>query len=83
MVQIIDESGNIVNNYQYDEWGNILQQQEGIDNAFTAPSIGKTVYLPQQHKIKWWHASLYKTNQRIKNHSMNSVINALEEAGYN
>lgn len=34
VVQIIDESGNIVNNYQYDEWGNILQQQEGIDNAF-------------------------------------------------
>ncbi|MBA9088808.1 RHS repeat-associated protein [Fontibacillus solani] len=34
VVQIIDESGNIVNNYQYDEWGNILQQQERIDNAF-------------------------------------------------
>lgn len=56
---------------------------EILNYIFTAPSIGKTVYLPQQHKIKWWHASLYITNQRIKNHSMNSVINALEEADYN
>ncbi|MNW39517.1 hypothetical protein D3C74_166070 [compost metagenome] len=56
---------------------------EILNYIFTAPSIGKTVYLPQQHKIKWWHASLYVTNQRIKNHSMKSVINALEEAGYN
>ncbi|SDG03376.1 RHS repeat-associated core domain-containing protein [Fontibacillus panacisegetis] len=34
VVQIIDENGNTVNNYQYDEWGNILQQQEGIENPF-------------------------------------------------
>lgn len=34
VVQIIAENGTTVNNYQYDEWGNILQQTEGIKNSF-------------------------------------------------
>ncbi len=32
VIQVLDESGNIVNSYQYDEWGNILNQQETVDN---------------------------------------------------
>lgn len=32
VVQIIDESGNIVNSYTYDEWGNITEKTEGISN---------------------------------------------------
>ncbi|GGG05912.1 hypothetical protein GCM10010912_58210 [Paenibacillus albidus] len=34
VVQIVDTSGNIVNNYAYDEWGNITSQTEGISNPF-------------------------------------------------
>jgi RHS repeat-associated protein len=35
VVQILDQStGAIVNSYQYDEWGNILDQTEGIANDF-------------------------------------------------
>ena len=33
VVQIIDTNGNVVNNYVYDEWRNILSQTEGIDNS--------------------------------------------------
>ncbi len=32
VVQIVDENGNIVNSYNYDEWGNILNQTEQISN---------------------------------------------------
>lgn len=32
VVQIMDESGNIVNRYSYDEWGNIVEKTEGISN---------------------------------------------------
>lgn len=34
VVQIIDENGSTINNYQYDEWGNIIQKEEGIKNSF-------------------------------------------------
>lgn len=34
VIQIIDTNGNIVNQYHYDEWGNILSQTEGIKNPF-------------------------------------------------
>ncbi|MNK88223.1 tRNA(Glu)-specific nuclease WapA precursor [compost metagenome] len=34
VVQIIDENGTVVNKYQYDEWGNILQQEEKVPNSF-------------------------------------------------
>lgn len=34
VVQIVDTSGIVVNQYQYDEWGNITSQTEGIENSF-------------------------------------------------
>ena len=34
VVQITDSAGNIVNSYEYDEWGNITSQTEGIENEF-------------------------------------------------
>jgi RHS repeat-associated protein len=34
VVQIVDTNGNVVNSYQYDEWGNILNQNETISNSF-------------------------------------------------
>jgi len=34
VVQIVDTSGNIVNRYRYDEWGNILNQSETVQNEF-------------------------------------------------
>lgn len=32
VIQVLDESGNTVNTYRYDEWGNILSQSEQIAN---------------------------------------------------
>jgi RHS repeat-associated protein len=32
VIQVIDENGNAVNSYSYDEWGNILSSQEQISN---------------------------------------------------
>ncbi len=32
VIALTDESGNIVNAYEYDEWGNILSETEQIDN---------------------------------------------------
>lgn len=34
VVQIVDINGNVVNQYQYDEWGNITDQTEMIQNSF-------------------------------------------------
>jgi len=34
VVQIVDRNGKIVNNYKYDEWGNILESNENISNPF-------------------------------------------------
>lgn len=34
VVQIVNTSGGVVNNYTYDEWGNITSQVEGISNSF-------------------------------------------------
>ncbi|WP_244157874.1 RHS repeat-associated core domain-containing protein [Paenibacillus typhae] len=34
VIQIVDTSGNVVNNYVYDEWGTITSQTEGITNSF-------------------------------------------------
>ncbi len=34
VVQIVDTSGNVVNSYNYDVWGNITSQVEGISNSF-------------------------------------------------
>ena len=35
VIQITDSSGNIVNSYDYDVWGNFLKKEETIDNPFT------------------------------------------------
>ena len=35
VVQIVDTSGNIVNRYDYDVWGNFLKKEETIENNFT------------------------------------------------
>lgn len=32
IVQLVDEDGNVVNHYRYDEWGNTLEKQEQIEN---------------------------------------------------
>jgi RHS repeat-associated protein len=32
VTQVVDQNGNIVNSYTYDEWGNILSNQEQISN---------------------------------------------------
>lgn len=32
VIQVLDESGNAVNTYEYDEWGNILSISEQIEN---------------------------------------------------
>lgn len=34
VVQIVDTNGNVVNDYKYDEWGNIVSQTETIQNPF-------------------------------------------------
>ncbi|MGE5417705.1 MAG: RHS repeat-associated core domain-containing protein [Acidobacteriota bacterium] len=34
VVQIMDEAGTVVNQYQYDEWGNIVSQTETVFNEF-------------------------------------------------
>ncbi|WP_456094014.1 polymorphic toxin-type HINT domain-containing protein [Paenibacillus sinensis] len=34
VVQIVDTSGNVVNSYSYDVWGNITSQTEGVSNSF-------------------------------------------------
>lgn len=34
VIQIVDRNGNVVNNYKYDEWGNILESNETISNPF-------------------------------------------------
>jgi RHS repeat-associated protein len=34
VIQIVDKNGNVVNNYQYDEWGNILTSNETVSNPF-------------------------------------------------
>ncbi len=34
VIQIVDRNGNIVNNYKYDEWGNIEESNETISNPF-------------------------------------------------
>jgi RHS repeat-associated protein len=31
---MVDTAGNVVNNYSYDEWGNILAKTEAVDNPF-------------------------------------------------
>jgi RHS repeat-associated protein len=34
VTQIVDIAGNVVNSYEYDAWGNVTSQVEGINNSF-------------------------------------------------
>ncbi|WP_027092750.1 RHS repeat domain-containing protein [Cohnella thermotolerans] len=34
VVQMVDTSGNVVNSYSYDEWGNLTRQTEQVPNIF-------------------------------------------------
>ncbi|WP_168735606.1 RHS repeat-associated core domain-containing protein [Cohnella fermenti] len=34
VVQIVDTNGTVINSYDYDEWGNVVQQTEQIANVF-------------------------------------------------
>jgi RHS repeat-associated protein len=34
VTQIVDIAGNVVNSYEYDAWGNVTSQVEGISNSF-------------------------------------------------
>lgn len=34
VIQIVDRNGNVVNSYEYDEWGNIRTSNETISNPF-------------------------------------------------
>ncbi|MFA9464179.1 MAG: RHS repeat-associated core domain-containing protein [Velocimicrobium sp.] len=34
VIQVVDRNGNIVNNYEYDEWGNVLYGKETVSNPF-------------------------------------------------
>ncbi len=34
VVQMVDRNGNVVNNYTYDEWGNITASSETVSNSF-------------------------------------------------
>ena len=60
---------------------NFVVNGEILNDMFGKPSIGSAVYLPRQHKIKSWYPDWYVLWQRIQNHSMDSVISALKEAG--
>ncbi|WNX33662.1 Mbeg1-like protein [Brevibacillus laterosporus] len=59
--------------------GDILNSTEA---GFSKP-IDKAVYLPQQHRGHWYELWQTSTVDRIKNHMMDAVKNALKEAGYN
>ncbi|MFA9464024.1 MAG: RHS repeat-associated core domain-containing protein [Velocimicrobium sp.] len=34
VIQVVDRNGNVVNNYEYDEWGNIVYSKETVSNPF-------------------------------------------------
>jgi hypothetical protein len=62
---------------------NYVVKDEILNYQFGEEGTGTTVYLPTQHKIKWWYTEFGMVWQMIKNRKMDSVINALKEAGYN
>ena len=35
VIQLLDTSGNIVNTYDYDAWGNFVTKDETVHNPFT------------------------------------------------
>ncbi|MGG1554860.1 RHS repeat-associated core domain-containing protein [Paenibacillus ferrarius] len=64
VTQIVDRNGNIVNSYQYDEWGNITSQTEGIANSFK--------YAGEQYDAE---TGLYYLRARYYDPSMGRFIN--------
>ncbi|KPU42117.1 tRNA(Glu)-specific nuclease WapA precursor [Oxobacter pfennigii] len=75
----LDSSNYTANMTAFIVKGDALNATEG---GFSKP-IGKAVYLPQQYGGNWYQ--LWQTNkiQRIMNHMMSAVKEALKEAGYN
>ncbi|OMF51150.1 hypothetical protein [Paenibacillus peoriae] len=61
---------------------NYVVTDEILNKTLGEVGTGKTVYLPTQYKIKWWHSKAYKAWQMVRNHKMDSVINALQEKRY-
>lgn len=61
---------------------NYVVKDEILNKTLGEVGTGKTVYLPTQYEIKWWHSKAYKTWQMIRNHKMGSVIEALQEKRY-
>lgn len=66
-----------------------IVEGEALNNVlgpFSEP-IDNVVYLPTQYKTPWWVQGDLKVlediSNSIKNHSMEAVINALKEVGYN
>ncbi|MBJ6362780.1 RHS repeat domain-containing protein, partial [Paenibacillus sp. GCM10012307] len=57
-------------------------KNEFLHSLVGNPPFGTVVYLPTQHKLKKWYNVVYNMEQRIKNHSMESVKSALKEKGY-
>jgi hypothetical protein len=58
---------------------------EALDQAFGSSSepIGKKVYLPIQYRVNYKWNVFKNISNSIKNHSMESVITALKQEGYN
>ncbi len=59
--------------------GDVLNNAEGW---FSSP-IDKAVYLPQQYGGHWYQGWQTNVVDKVRNHMMDAVINALQEAGYN
>ncbi len=55
VIQVLDESGNVVNTYQYDEWGNILFCSEQIEN----PIRYAGEYYDQESELYYLRARYY------------------------
>ncbi len=68
VVQIVDTNGTTVNQYQYDEWGNLTTSTEGISNSFK--------YAGEQFDSE---TGLYYLRARYYDPSMGRFIN---EDGY-
>ncbi|MFD0618508.1 hypothetical protein ACFQZR_13655 [Paenibacillus sp. GCM10027629] len=65
---------------------NYVVKGEILNYVLGTASVGKTEYLPIQHKWTTWEFFTRGVDaivkKRIENHSMDSVINALKGKGY-
>ncbi|KWX80493.1 hypothetical protein AMQ84_03375 [Paenibacillus riograndensis] len=64
VVQIVDTNGAVINNYTYDEWGNITSEVEGTSNSF---KYSGEVYDPE--------IGLYYLRARYYDPSMGRFLN--------